>query len=50
MVCLCITGNGKAITFGAALMMCVVPYIVPDAAKLALAAIISGKLKRFVKV
>ena len=44
------TGSGKAITFGAALMMCVVPYIVPDAAKLALAAVISGKLKRFVKV
>lgn len=40
-----ITG-GKEVTFGAALMMCVVPYIVPDIVKLVLANIVSGKIKK----
>ena len=40
---------GKAMTFGAALSMCVLPYILPDAAKLWLAYFLSKRLKRFVK-
>ena len=34
---------------GAALMLCVVPYILPDAVKLALAAILTVRLEKFVK-
>ena len=34
----------ETIGFGAALMMCVVPYILPDALKLALALIVSRRL------
>ena len=40
---------GKAMTFGAALSMCVLPYIVPDAAKLCLAGVLARRLKKFVK-
>lgn len=40
---------GKAMTFGAALSMCVLPYIVPDAAKLWLACVLARRLKKFVK-
>ncbi len=37
---------GKAMTFGAALMACVVPYIVPDLIKLAAADILSERIRR----
>ena len=40
---------GKAMTVGAALSMCVLPYIVPDAAKLWLACVLARRLKKFVK-
>ena len=40
---------GKAMTFGTALSFCVLPYILPDAAKLWLAYFLSKRLKRFVK-
>lgn len=35
--------------FAAALMLCVVPYLLPDAIKLALAAILSVRLEKFIK-
>ena len=40
---------GKAMTFGTALSFCVLPYILPDAAKIWLAYFLSTRLKRFVK-
>lgn len=40
---------GKAMTFGTALSFCVLPYILPDAAKIWLAYFLSKRLKRFVK-
>ena len=40
---------GKAMTVGAALSMCVLPYIVPDAAKLWLACVLARRLRKFVK-
>ena len=40
---------GKAMTVGAALSMCVLPYIVPDAVKLWLACVLARRLKKFVK-
>ena len=36
------------LTLGLVLLKCVVPYLLPDAIKLALAWILTGKLKRFV--
>lgn len=41
--------GGKAMTFGAALLACVVPYIIPDAAKLALALLVSKRIKPHIK-
>ena len=43
------TSSGKATTFDAALLMCVVPYIVPDAVKLGLALLVSKRLKPHIK-
>lgn len=40
--------KGNAITFGAVLMKCVVPYLIPDGCKIALAYFLTQKLKRFV--
>ena len=39
-------GRGSAYSFGAALMTCVVPYILPDALKLALAVFVGGRIKK----
>lgn len=39
-------GRGGDYTFGSALMTCVVPFILPDLAKLALALLIGGRLKK----
>lgn len=40
--------SGSQLTLGLVLLKCVVPYLLPDATKLALAWILTGKLKRFV--
>lgn len=43
------TGSKGAITLGAVLGMCVIPYIIPDAVKIIVALLLTGILKRFVK-
>lgn len=43
------TGSKGAITLGAVLGMCVIPYIIPDAVKIVVALLLTGILKRFVK-
>ena len=40
----------KEIGFGAALMLCVVPYLVPDAIKLLLAFVLARRVKKAVKL
>ena len=40
--------GGGAITLGAALGKCVLPFLLPDAAKLALAAVLRARVKRYV--
>ena len=40
--------SGGQLTLGLLLMKCVIPYLIPDAIKLTLAWILTGKLKRFV--
>lgn len=40
--------SGGQLTLGLVLMKCVIPYLIPDAIKLTLAWILTGKLKRFV--
>lgn len=42
--------GGKAVSFGAALLTCVVPYIVPDAVKLVLALVVSKRLSPVLKI
>ncbi len=42
------SSGGSPVSVGAALMACVVPFIVPDAAKLALAAVISRRIGKHV--
>ncbi len=43
-------GNANAVGVAAALSMCVVPYLLPDAAKLLLASVLGVKLRGYVKV
>ena len=43
------TSSKGAITLGAVLGMCVIPYIIPDAVKIAVALVLTRILKRFVK-
>ena len=43
------TSSKGAITLGAVLGMCVIPYIIPDAIKIAVALLLTKALKRFVK-
>ena len=43
------TSSKGAITLGAVLGMCVIPYIIPDAVKIAVALLLTKALKRFVK-
>ncbi len=38
-----------AIGLGAALLMCVVPFILPDLAKIAVAYLLTGRLRRYVR-
>lgn len=40
--------GGNAMSFGLVLMKCVVPYILPDALKIALALFLTRRLKKFV--
>ena len=42
------SSGGSPVSVGAALMACVVPFIVPDAAKLALAAVISRRIGKHI--
>ena len=42
-------GNGEAVTIGAALSMCVVPFIIPDIVKIAVATILCKRLDKYVK-
>lgn len=42
------TKNTGAIGLGSALSLCVIPYIIPDALKIALAALLCRRLKRFI--
>lgn len=41
--------KGNAITLGAVLMTCVVPYLIPDGCKLALAWILTGRLWKIIR-
>lgn len=43
------TSSKGAITLGAVLGMCVIPYIIPDAVKIAVVLLLTKALKRFVK-
>ena len=43
------TSSKGAITLGAVLGMCVIPYIIPDVIKIAVALLLTNILKRFVK-
>lgn len=42
------SGTNSAITYGAALSMCVLPFIIPDAVKMVLAIILSERVKALV--
>ena len=42
-------GAAGKVGFGAALLMCVIPFIIPDMAKLGLALVLSGRLRPFLK-
>ena len=42
--------GGKELGFGAALMLCVVPYIIPDAIKLLLAFVLARRVKKAVRL
>ena len=41
--------NGSAAIFSGALMSCVVPFIVPDLVKIALATLICAKLSKYIR-
>ncbi|MEG2003278.1 MAG: biotin transporter BioY [Clostridia bacterium] len=43
------TRANSAITFGATLMKCVVPFVIPDLLKISLALLISKRLKKAIK-
>lgn len=43
------SNNGSGTTLEAALMSCVVPFIVPDLVKIALAAFLCSKLSKYIK-
>lgn len=44
------TQTKTAITFGAALSLCVIPFIIPDAIKMALAIILSSRVKSRISI
>lgn len=44
------TAGGKEISFGAALMLCVVPYLIPDTIKLLLAFVLTRRVRKAVKL
>jgi len=41
--------KGNAITLGAVLMTCVVPYLIPDACKIALAWVLTGRIGKIIR-
>lgn len=41
--------NGESVGFFAALSACVFPYVLPDAAKMALAVLVSGRVKKYIR-
>lgn len=43
------TGNTGEISFQAALMMCVVPFIIPDLVKIFLAVLVTKRMKRYIQ-
>ena len=43
------TARGNVMTVGKALMLCVIPFILPDLGKLALAELLAGRLKKVVR-
>lgn len=45
-----VTVYTEGVGFSGALMMCVVPYLLPDAAKIALAAVVVRRLEPYVKM
>ncbi len=44
------SSGGKEIGFGAALTLCVLPYLLPDAIKLALAFVLTKRVKKAIKL
>ena len=44
------SSGGKEIGFGAALMLCVVPYLLPDAIKMLLAFVLTRRVEKAVKL
>ncbi len=45
-----IANNHKNTGFATALLLCVVPFIMPDLLKLGLAYLLAGKVKKFIKI
>lgn len=43
------TNNGTPMGVGTILGMCVVPFLIPDAVKIVIAAVLTNRLKRFIK-
>lgn len=43
-------GSAQSVTVAAALMLCVVPYLLPDAVKLFFAALLGVRLKKYIKL
>ena len=43
------TNKGTPMGVGAILGMCVVPFLIPDAVKIVIAAVLTNRLKRFIK-
>ena len=44
------SSGGKEIGFGAALTLCVLPYLLPDAIKLLLAFVLARRVKKAVRL
>ena len=48
--CVVMNGRGGSYTFASALAVCVLPYIVPDLAKLALAVVVADRVNRVLRL
>ncbi len=42
--------RGTPITLGAVLMICVVPYLIPDFVKVSLAYVLSGRIRKYARI